>query len=138
MGIGSVSTFLFYWLVRTSDQIWSGSLDGAEATFRRIESVGQNLGLCGKRRIASRERDLNLISSSSENNLSESSNDVRTKPAKQSDKKTKMTIARWFKQPQLYQVLRYLLLYLSIQISRARFNENFHEFKNGGGYTLSN
>ena len=104
MGIGFVSTFLFYWLVRTSDQIWSGILDGAEATFRRIESVEQNLGLVGKRRIASKERDLNLISSISETNMSESSNNVRSKDARNSDKKTSMTIARWFKQPQLYQV----------------------------------
>ena len=73
-------------------------------SFRRIESVEQNLGLAGKRRKASKERDLNLITSSSETDLSESSNEAGTKKAKNSDKKTVMTIARWFKQPQLYQV----------------------------------
>ncbi len=57
MGVGVISTLLFYWLVRCKGQM-SENEDVESESVRRVESVDQILSFAAKRRIASKEKDL--------------------------------------------------------------------------------
>ena len=75
--------------------------------------VGQNSNSTSaeKRRKTSKEKDRNLSLTTSEDQLvsedlfESSNNSFRSKNLENSELKKKMTIRRWFKQPQLYQVV---------------------------------
>ena len=115
MGIGIFSTLLFYRLVRQKDRNLSEN-DGTvkeEQQGDRVEQIS-NTFVAGKRRNCSKDKDLNVgvgvggvlttgPDVESSNKVFESPTSVgRTKSCAL---KTQMTIARWFKQPQLYQVI---------------------------------
>jgi hypothetical protein len=112
MGVGVVSTLLFYWLVRQDvRQLLSDDQDRMELSEPREANVRPNATAppmsTDLRRKASQARDLNRADQPVADepvNPSENRKNIGAKSSDASDLKIKMTIKRWFKQPQLYQV----------------------------------